>query len=57
MSDKVTKPRWEMDYDEIWKDWESRYSFGAQGELSLTEAKEVHNKWRKLGTEARLGTI
>jgi hypothetical protein len=46
-----------MDYDEIWKDWESRYSFGAQGELTLSEAKQVHNKWKKLGTEARLGII
>jgi hypothetical protein len=57
LSEKVTKPRWEMTYDEIWKDWESRNNFGAKGELSLSEAREIHQKWKKLGTEARLGLI
>ena len=57
MSNDQKKQRWEMTYDEIWKDWESRNNFGAKGELSLSEAKEIHQKWKKLGTEVRLGLI
>lgn len=48
---------WEMSYDELYRDWESRYAFGAKGELTLSEAKEIHNKWKNLGTAARNGTI
>jgi hypothetical protein len=49
------KQTWEMSYDEIWKQWNDKYAFGSKGEMSLAEAKEVHAKWKSLGTEARLG--
>jgi hypothetical protein len=49
------KNTWDMTYDEIFQDWASRYSFGAKGELTPQEAREIHNKWKRLGTEARLG--
>jgi hypothetical protein len=49
------RPTWEMSYEEIWYDWSSRYSFGAKGELTPSEAREVHNKWKRLGIEARMG--
>lgn len=47
----------DMSYDEMWKAWSDKNNFGAKGELSLQEAKEVHAKWKRLGTEARLGLI
>ncbi len=46
-----------MSYDELYEDWASRYAFGTQGEMSVSEAQAVHLKWKKLGTEARLGLI
>ncbi len=49
------KNTWEMSYDEIFADWSSRYSFGSKGELTLQEAQEFHNKWKKLGIEAKKG--
>lgn len=52
-----TKQRWEMTYDEIYEDWASRYSFGAKGEMTPQEAKDFHLKWKRLGTEARRGTL
>lgn len=55
LSNKEVKQSWEMSYDELYRDWESRYSFGAKGELTPQEAREIHNKWKRLGTEARLG--
>ncbi len=44
-----------MTYDEMYEDWASRYSFGAKGELTVSEAKEVHDKWKSLGKEAKAG--
>ncbi len=46
-----------MTYDEIYESWASRYSFGTKGELTLSEAREVHNKWKRLGTMARRGVL
>lgn len=57
MSDNARKPAWEMNYEELYQDWASRYAFGAKGELSLSEAREIHNKWKVLGTQARQGMI
>jgi hypothetical protein len=57
LSDNARKPAWEMSYEELYQDWASRYAFGAKGELSLSEAREIHNKWKVLGTQARQGTI
>lgn len=54
---KGKKPAWEMSYDELFEDWASRYAFGAKGELSPEEARQIHNKWKRLGTEARLGIL
>lgn len=51
------KQAWEMNYTELYDDWASRYAFGTKGEMSVHEAKEVHIKWKKLGTEARLGIL
>ena len=51
------KKAWEMTYGELYADWASRYAFGAKGEMSLDEAQEVHNKWKRLGTEAKLGIL
>jgi hypothetical protein len=49
------KQTWEMTYDEIFQDWASRHSFGAKGELTPSEAKEVHKHWMRLGKEAAAG--
>lgn len=57
MTEKVVKHRWEMNYDEIYKDWESRYAFGAKGELTPNEAKEIHIKWKTLGIKAAKGIL
>jgi hypothetical protein len=46
-----------MTYDEIWSAWNAKNSFGSKGEMSLQEAREVHLKWKRLGTEARNGTL
>lgn len=51
------KPNFDKSYDEIWREWNDKYTFGAKGEMSLSEAKDVHNKWKRLGTAARNGTI
>lgn len=57
LSNKTVKPRWEMDYSELYEEWASRYDFGGKGEMTLQEAKAFHQKWKQLGTEARLGTL
>ena len=57
MSKVQKKQPWEMTYEELWRDWESRNSFGAKGEMTLSEAKAVHAKWKALGTAARNGTL
>lgn len=44
-----------MTYDELYKDWASRYNFGSKGELTASEAKDIHNKWMRLGKEAKVG--
>ena len=44
-----------MTYEEIWNAWDAKYNFGAKGEMSPQEAREVHNKWKRLGSEARAG--
>jgi hypothetical protein len=49
------KPTWEMTYEEIWQAWNDKYPFGTKGEMTLSEAREVHLKWKRLGAEARLG--
>ena len=54
MSDEK-KQTWEMTYDEIFVDWSSRHSFGSKGELTLSEAREVHKRWMRLGKEASAG--
>jgi hypothetical protein len=54
---KVNKQTWEMTYAELFEDWSSRYAFGSKGELTVSEAQEIHNKWKNLGTQARLGLI
>lgn len=46
-----------MTYDELFEDWSSRYSFGAKGELSVQEARDIHKKWKTLGIEASKGLI
>jgi hypothetical protein len=46
-----------MTYAELFEDWSSRYAFGSKGELTVSEAQEIHNKWKNLGTQARLGLI
>lgn len=55
--ESTKKQAWEMTYEELFQDWSSRYSFGAKGELTPQEAREVHNKWKHLGTEAKAGLI
>ena len=57
MSKTEKKQPWEMSYEELFRDWESRYAFGAKGELTPSEARQIHEKWRALGTAARNGTI
>lgn len=52
---EARKQSWEMTYAELFEDWQSRYSFGAKGELSPQEAREIHAKWKRLGMEARQG--
>lgn len=47
-----SKQAWEMNYDELYQTWASRYSFGAKGEMTESEAKEFHKKWMRLGKEA-----
>jgi hypothetical protein len=54
---KSKKQNWEMSYDELYEDWASRYAFGANGELTVSEARQIHSKWKTLGTEARRGLI
>ncbi len=49
------KQYWEMDYNELYEAWAAKYNFGAKGELSVSEAKEIHAKWRILGKEAKAG--
>jgi hypothetical protein len=51
------KQSWEMTYDELYEAWASRYNFGAKGELTPQEAREIHNKWKNLGIQARNGLI
>jgi hypothetical protein len=58
LSDKKPKKQTrEMTYDEMYEDWSSRYSFGAKGELTPNEAKEIHIKWKNLGTAAARGLL
>lgn len=55
--ESTKKNAWEMTYEELFQDWASRHNFGAKGELTPQEAREVHNKWKRLGTEAKAGLI
>lgn len=55
MTQNEKKQTWEMSYDEIYAAWAERYSFGAKGEMTLSEAKDVHRKWMRLGKEASAG--
>jgi hypothetical protein len=54
LSDK--KQAWEMTYDELFEDWSSRYNFGGKGELTPSEAKDIHRKWMRLGKEISAGS-
>lgn len=54
---KNKKQPWEMTYEELFQDWSSRYAFGAKDELTPHEARAIHIKWKRLGTEARLGIL
>jgi hypothetical protein len=47
----------EMTYEELYEDWASRYHFGAKGELTPNEARQIHNKWMNLGKAAKAGTL
>jgi hypothetical protein len=51
------KPAWEMSYEELFQDWNSRHAFGSKGSLSLSEAREIHNKWKSLGQQAQKNLI
>lgn len=44
-------------YAQIWKDWNDKFAFGARGEMSVSEAEQVHQKWKKLGTLASRGLL
>lgn len=44
-------------YEQIWKDWNAKFPFGTKGEMTLSEARQVHNKWKKLGTLAARGLL
>ncbi len=44
-------------YKQIWEEWNEKFAFGAKGEMSLSEAQNVHRKWRKLGTLASKGLL
>ncbi len=44
-------------YAQIWDEWSAKYAFGAKGELSLSEARQIHRKWMKLGVLARKGLL
>jgi hypothetical protein len=47
----------DMSYDELYKAWSSKYNFGGKGELTLSEAKEIHARWKALGSAAKAGLI
>lgn len=49
------KQSWEMTYEELFDAWAERYAFGSKGEMSLSEAREIHKKWMRLGKEASAG--
>jgi hypothetical protein len=51
------KQVWEMTYDELYQSWAERYSFGAKGELTPNEARQIHAKWMNLGKQAKAGTL
>jgi hypothetical protein len=46
-----------MSYAELYEQWASKYAFGAKGELTINEAKNIHRKWAKLGTLAKKGLL
>lgn len=55
---KEVKQYWgDLSYDELWDAWSARYAFGAKGELTLDEAKQIHTKWKTLGKQAKAGLI
>jgi hypothetical protein len=49
------KQFWEMSYEELYKAWADKHAFGSKGAYTPQEAREIHNKWKNLGTAARLG--
>lgn len=51
------KKTWEMSYDEIFKAWEEKFAFGSKGELTPSEARQIHVKWKTLGTLAKQGVL
>ena len=51
------KKTWEMSYSEIFDAWNAKFAFGAKGELTLAEARQVHRKWKKLGVLASKNLI
>lgn len=51
------KKPWEMTYAEIYEAWSEKFAFGSKGELTVHEAKQVHQKWKKLGILAKRGVL
>lgn len=51
------KKSWEMNYGEIFEAWQAKFAFGAKGELTMDEARQLHRKWKILGTLAKQGTL
>ncbi len=47
----------DLSYDELYQAWAAKYTFGAKGELTPQEAREIHNKWKNLGIRARAGLL
>lgn len=46
-----------MSYDELYNAWAARYSFNAKGEMTESEARAFHRKWKALGKAAKNGTL
>lgn len=57
MSKEIREYWGDLSYEQMWDAWAARYSFGAKGELSVSEAREIHQKWKTLGAQARAGLI
>lgn len=47
----------DLSYGELYAVWAAKYNFGAEGELTPQEAREIHNKWKRLGSQAKAGIL